>query len=192
MSFSWSELVCHGLLKEIGEREVVCHIMDFVKPLRRDFLEEEAREYHSKQYLDHIVIHPWCNIFSSSPTLFKVHYYELGEEYKDAWMGRNQHLDQGPHFIRIYNGRESCSSVLWPSDIAGGVPLAGRRRSARDISGTCLDVVKRGRERRARKEGKAARRERLNLFSEMSPLNTSSEAMDRDRRWSRTPWWPLE
>jgi hypothetical protein len=184
MSFTWNELVCHGLLKEIGEREVVCHIMDFVKPLRRDFLEEEAREYHSKQYLDHIVIHPWCNIFSSSPTLFKVHYYELGEEYKDAWMGRPDHVKTGRRksdFIRFYSIHVSfrVTAALWPSDIAAG--RAGR-----------LDVVKRGRERRARKEGKAVRLERLNLFSEMSPLNTSSEAMDRDRRWSRTPWWPLE
>ena len=49
MSFTWNELVCHGLLKEIGEREVVLQLMRFVKPMRRDFLEEEAREYHMEQ-----------------------------------------------------------------------------------------------------------------------------------------------
>jgi len=150
MSFSWKELVCHGLMKEIGERDVVCHIMDFVKPLRRYFLEEEAREYRAKQYIDHVVIHPRCNIISSSPSLFKVRYSELREEYKDALSGRDPHC--GAYFIRNYSSSSSVgsrgwkkSSLLWPSDIAGGVRLAGRHKKYPPY----LDIVNRGRERRA-------------------------------------------
>tara|TARA_B110000285_G_scaffold191115_1_gene218720 strand:- start:371 stop:895 length:525 start_codon:yes stop_codon:yes gene_type:complete len=46
MSFTWNELVCHGLLKEIGERGVVLQVLMFVKPMRRQFQEEEARQFY--------------------------------------------------------------------------------------------------------------------------------------------------
>jgi hypothetical protein len=46
MSFTWNELVCHGLLKEIGERGVVLQVLRFVKPMRRQFQGEEARQFY--------------------------------------------------------------------------------------------------------------------------------------------------
>ncbi len=46
MSFTWNELVCHGLLKKMGDCDAIRHVMRFVKPMRRDYLGSEAREYH--------------------------------------------------------------------------------------------------------------------------------------------------
>ena len=133
MPLSWTELVCHCLLKKIGERGVVCRILDLVRPIGRKHDEDDARKYHAKQYLEHVVIHPW-----SSQSLFKFNYYELKKEFKDAWMGRDPFCgERGVIFIhgQLVVAEQHCrkTAVLWPSDI-------------------CLDVVKRGRERRESKE----------------------------------------
>jgi len=48
MSFSWKELVCHGLLKEIGEPSLVKELLKMVMKERWLFLEEEAREFQSE------------------------------------------------------------------------------------------------------------------------------------------------
>ena len=47
MTFSWKELVCHGLLKEIGEPSLVTELLEMVMKERWLFLEEEARKFHS-------------------------------------------------------------------------------------------------------------------------------------------------
>jgi hypothetical protein len=46
MSFTWRELVCYGMIKKIGEPELVRYFLDILLPLRRDFIEDEARKYH--------------------------------------------------------------------------------------------------------------------------------------------------
>ena len=47
MTFSWKELVCHGLLKEIGEPSLAKVLLNIVMKERWLFLEEEAREFHT-------------------------------------------------------------------------------------------------------------------------------------------------
>ncbi len=47
MTFSWKELVCHGLLKEIGDPSLVKDLLKLVMKERWLFLEEEAREFQS-------------------------------------------------------------------------------------------------------------------------------------------------
>lgn len=44
--FTWSEIVALYLLEKLGSTDVVLYLMDVVKEERRDFVEEEAREWH--------------------------------------------------------------------------------------------------------------------------------------------------
>ena len=48
MSFSWKELVCHGLLVKVGDPSLVKELLKMVMKERWLFLEEEAREFHSE------------------------------------------------------------------------------------------------------------------------------------------------
>jgi hypothetical protein len=48
MTFSWKELACHGLLKELEDPSLVKHLLKVVMKERRDHVDEEAREYHSE------------------------------------------------------------------------------------------------------------------------------------------------
>jgi hypothetical protein len=48
MTLSWKELVCHGLLVEIGEPSLVKDILKMVMKERWLFLEKEARKFHSE------------------------------------------------------------------------------------------------------------------------------------------------
>ena len=48
MTLSWKELVCHGLLAKIGEPSLVKDLLKMTMKIRRDYLEEEAREFHSE------------------------------------------------------------------------------------------------------------------------------------------------
>ena len=48
MTFSWKELVCHGLLAKVGEPSLVKDLLKVVMKEHRDHLEEEAREFHSR------------------------------------------------------------------------------------------------------------------------------------------------
>ena len=50
--FIWKELVAMGLLDRLSDPGLVIHVMGVVKPMRRDFLEEEAREFHVGQRID--------------------------------------------------------------------------------------------------------------------------------------------
>tara|TARA_B100001094_G_C18027867_1_gene718537 strand:- start:118 stop:897 length:780 start_codon:yes stop_codon:yes gene_type:complete len=43
---SWNGLVSIGLIKFLKDPELVIHFLKFLKPLRRDVIEEEAREWH--------------------------------------------------------------------------------------------------------------------------------------------------
>jgi hypothetical protein len=47
MTFSWKELVCHGLLVKVGDPSLVKDILNMVMKERWLFLETEAREFHS-------------------------------------------------------------------------------------------------------------------------------------------------
>ena len=58
MSFSWNELVCHGLMKKVGEPSLVREIFRYAKRMNRDYLEGEAREFHSRN------VGPVINIFN--------------------------------------------------------------------------------------------------------------------------------
>ena len=48
MTFSWEELVCHGLMKKVGDPSLVKDLLKIVMKERWLFLEEEAREFHSE------------------------------------------------------------------------------------------------------------------------------------------------
>ena len=48
MTFSWKELVCHGLLKKVGDPSLAKVLLNIVMKERWLFLEEEAREFHSE------------------------------------------------------------------------------------------------------------------------------------------------
>lgn len=48
MTLSWKELVCHGLLKNIEEPEVVKLCLKMAMKERCAYLSEEAREFHSE------------------------------------------------------------------------------------------------------------------------------------------------
>ncbi|MAD57808.1 MAG: hypothetical protein CMK44_04445 [Porticoccus sp.] len=67
MTFSWKELVCHGLLKKVGDPSLVKELLKVVMKEHRDHLEEEAREFHSEN------VGPAIDIFniymSSCPSL---------------------------------------------------------------------------------------------------------------------------
>ena len=58
MSFSWNELVLHGLMKKVGEPSLAREIFRYAKKMNRDYLEEEAREFHSEN------VGPAINIFN--------------------------------------------------------------------------------------------------------------------------------
>ncbi len=60
MTFSWKELVCHGLLKKVGDPSLVEDLLKIVMKERWLFLEEEAREFQSES------IGPIINIYMSS------------------------------------------------------------------------------------------------------------------------------
>jgi len=47
MTFSWKELVCHGLLKKMGDPSLVKDLLKMVMKERWLFLEEEARGFQS-------------------------------------------------------------------------------------------------------------------------------------------------
>ncbi len=44
--FTWSELVAIGLIRRLKDPELVIYFMSILKPLRRDLVEDEAREWH--------------------------------------------------------------------------------------------------------------------------------------------------
>jgi len=48
MSFSWKELVCHGLLEKFGDPSLVKDLLKVIMKERWLFLEKEAREFHSE------------------------------------------------------------------------------------------------------------------------------------------------
>jgi len=47
MSFSWKELVCHGLMAKVGDPSLVKDLLKVVMKRHRYHLEEEAREFHT-------------------------------------------------------------------------------------------------------------------------------------------------
>ena len=46
MSFSWNDLVMIGMIKHLLDPELVWYFMEILGPRRRDFVEEESRDYH--------------------------------------------------------------------------------------------------------------------------------------------------
>ena len=48
MTLSWKELVCHGLLVKVGDPSLIKELFKLVMKERFSFLEEEAREFHSR------------------------------------------------------------------------------------------------------------------------------------------------
>ena len=47
--FTWNELVAIGLINILKDPELVVYFMGILKPLRRDMVEEEAREWHQSR-----------------------------------------------------------------------------------------------------------------------------------------------
>ena len=43
---TWYQLVSLGIIDELGDPELVHYFLKILRPLRRDFLEEEARIFH--------------------------------------------------------------------------------------------------------------------------------------------------
>jgi hypothetical protein len=126
MSFTWNELVCHGLLKNIGERGLVCRVIDLVRPMRRDFIEDEAREYHAGKIC--IMRCPvsgiWLQVIPNGggTDLAQINKC-LKKEFKDAWRQRDPACGagRGPDRGRIITcapwRRNKPATALWPSDI---------------------------------------------------------------------------
>ena len=48
MTLSWKELVCHGLLKKVGDPSLAKELLKVAMKEHRYLLEEEAREFQSK------------------------------------------------------------------------------------------------------------------------------------------------
>ena len=74
MTFSWKELVCHGLLVEFGEPSLVKDLLKMVMKERWLFLEKEAREFHSqnesmRQELARITAAGWRQLERQFPRL---------------------------------------------------------------------------------------------------------------------------
>jgi hypothetical protein len=78
-SLTWMDLVCHGLLKVIPEREVVFLILSFLKPLRRDIEEQEARNLRIMESLNGMS--PLCPIVRSSLN-------SLNMQFREEWHWR--------------------------------------------------------------------------------------------------------
>ena len=55
MTFSWKELVCHGLLKKVGDPSLTKDLLRVVMKEQRDHLDEEARVYHSEITRDNLL-----------------------------------------------------------------------------------------------------------------------------------------
>ena len=55
MTLSWKELVCHGLLKKVGDPSLTKDLLKVVMKEQRDHVEEEAREYHSEITKDNLL-----------------------------------------------------------------------------------------------------------------------------------------
>ena len=55
MTFSWKELVCHGLLNKVGDPSLTKDLLKVVMKEHRDHLDEEAREYHSDITKDNLL-----------------------------------------------------------------------------------------------------------------------------------------
>jgi hypothetical protein len=60
MTLSWKELVLHGILKKVGEPSLARYIFRYAEKMNRDYLEEEARKFHSES------IGPIINIYMAS------------------------------------------------------------------------------------------------------------------------------
>jgi hypothetical protein len=79
-SLTWMDLACHGLLKMVSEREVVCIILSFLKPMRRDIEEQEARKIRDMESLDGKV--PLCPVVRSSLN-------SLNMQFREEWEWRS-------------------------------------------------------------------------------------------------------
>ena len=55
MTFSWKELVCHGLLKELGDPSLVKDLLKVMMKEYRDYVGEEARVYHSENTRENLI-----------------------------------------------------------------------------------------------------------------------------------------
>jgi len=73
------DLVCHGLLKVVPEREVVCLILSSLKPMRRDIEEQEARQIRIMESLDGKA--PICPVVRSSLN-------SLNMQFREEWKWR--------------------------------------------------------------------------------------------------------
>jgi hypothetical protein len=78
-SLTWMDLVCHGLLKVVQEREVVCLILSFLKPMRRDIEEQESRQIRIMESLDGKA--PICPVVRSSLN-------SLNMQFREEWEWR--------------------------------------------------------------------------------------------------------
>jgi len=85
MTLSWKELVCHGLLKKVGDPSLVKDLLKMIMKGRFSFLEEEARGFHSR---------------SVGPVV---------DVYRDEWRywGHRQPSDQCLHAIAGYEERHA-------------------------------------------------------------------------------------
>lgn len=75
-SLTWMDLACHGLLKVVSEREVVCLIISFLKPMRRDIEEQEARQIRIMESIDGKM--PLCPVARSSLN-------SLNMQFREEW-----------------------------------------------------------------------------------------------------------
>jgi len=46
MSLNWEELVVLGLTKNLNDHDSIIYLMNIIKPMRREFIHEEARMFH--------------------------------------------------------------------------------------------------------------------------------------------------
>ena len=93
MTLSWKELVCHGLLKKVGDPSLVKDLLKMIMKERWLFLEEEAREFHTG------IIGPVVDV------------------YRDEWCywGHRVPTDQAFHAIAGYEKRHHPE--LWLTSI---------------------------------------------------------------------------
>jgi len=93
MTLSWKELVCHGLLVEFGEPSLVKILLNMAMKERMDFLEKEAREFHSENMA------PILNYFCLKRMRFKngsndVHYAKARDALCSSHLFLGRVIDQ--------------------------------------------------------------------------------------------------
>lgn len=122
MSFSWSELACHGLMKKINEKELVALIMIHLRPMREKWIKDHGSGEVEKYVMEN-EIHGTRKLFES-PYISKEMWCKaaLRKEFKAQWWWRapEKRRENCYNIVNASNTRYSAST--WGPQPISGMP----------------------------------------------------------------------